>query len=78
MSGLLICQSQISRSRTKEVEKIGNKPKSKLLVEIDAEGNAVESTDQPKARGLTTSSEDLRRGVERGMSWLAANFGVDA
>ena len=77
VSGLLICQSQISRTRTKVVEKIGNKPKSKLLVEIDAEGNEVGSTEQPKARGLTTSSEDLRRGVERGMSWLAGNFGVE-
>jgi len=76
---LLICQSQLMRvRRIGNVEKIGNKPKSKLLAAIDAEGNEVEETEQQRPRGMTTSMEDLRRGIERGLGWLAANFGVEA
>lgn len=76
---MLICQTQIQKSRRSgNVEKIGNKPKSKLLQSLDAEGNVVEESDQPKARAMTTSVDDLRRGIERGMGWLAANFGVEA
>ncbi len=76
-SGLLICQSQLTQLRARVVEKIGNKPKSKLLVSVDPEGNESDATDQPKARGLSTSSDEMRRGIERAMGWLASNFGVE-
>ncbi|MFM7591800.1 MAG: hypothetical protein ACKO85_08395 [Isosphaeraceae bacterium] len=75
---LLICQSQLAKVRTpRDQEKIGNKPKSKLLITLDENGDEVTEATQNQTRGMTTSMDDLRRGIQRGMSWLSANFGVE-
>ncbi|MFM7129233.1 MAG: hypothetical protein ACKO0V_07725, partial [bacterium] len=75
---LLICQSQLAKVRTpRDQEKIGNKPKSKLLITLDENGDEVTEAAQNQTRGMTTSMDDLRRGIQRGMSWLSANFGVE-
>lgn len=75
---LLICQSQLSRVRTpRDQEKIGNKPKSKLLISLDENGDEVPDAPQNQTRGMSTSMDDLRRGIQRGMGWLSANFGVE-
>jgi len=75
---LLICQSQLSRVRTpRDQEKIGNKPKSKLLISLDENGDEVTESSQNQTRGMSTSMDDLRRGIQRGMGWLSANFGVE-
>lgn len=75
---LLICQSQLSKVRTpRDQEKIGNKPKSKLLISLDENGDEVTESSQNQTRGMSTSMDDLRRGIQRGMGWLSANFGVE-
>jgi hypothetical protein len=75
---LLICQSQLSQLRiAKDQEKIGNKPKSKLLISLDENGDEIAEEQKNQTRGLSTSMDDLRRGIQRGMSWLTANFGVE-
>ncbi len=75
---MLICRSQLLRNRPKDPEMLGGKPKSKLLIPIDAEGNEIDESDgQNRPRGMISSMDALRRGIERGMGWLAANYGVE-
>lgn len=75
---LLICQTQLAGIRpNKDVEKIGNKPKSKLLISLDENGEEEVEASKSQTRGMTASMDDLRRGIERGLGWLAANFGVE-
>lgn len=75
---MLICRSQLLRNRPKDPEMLGEKPRSKLLIPIDADGNEIDESDsQARPRGMITSMDALRRGIERGLGWLAANYGVD-
>lgn len=76
---LLICQSQLEKVRpSKDVEMIGKKPKSRLLLALDENGEEIQEQTKAQPRGLTTSMNDLNRGIERGLGWLAGNFGVEA
>lgn len=75
---MLICRSQLLRNRPKDPEMLGGRPRSKLLIPIDADGNEIDESDaQTRPRGMVTSMDALKRAIERGMSWLAANYGLE-